>query len=223
MLAHVQVQVLYFGAARERTGTAREPLELPEGARAADARAAIVRAHPALGPLLSRLRLAVNREIAPDTQPLAPGDEVALIPPVSGGAPAHRLLDTPLDPNEPLARVSAPELGGICTFVGAVRGATRDGRRVLRLEYEAYAPMALAVFERIARECDQRFGARVAIDHRVGIVEPGGLAVVIAAAAPHRAECFDACRHAIEALKRDAPIWKREVYEDGSAWVGLGP
>lgn len=219
----MRVTVLYFAAAREKAGLAEEPLELLEGARAADLRAAIATRHPALAPLLPRMRLAVNRELCEDARALAAGDEVAVIPPVAGGAELHRLLDSPLDPAEVIARVGGPDQGGICTFIGAVRGTARDGRRVLRLEYEAYPAMVLDVFDAIARDCAARFGATVAIDHRTGTVLAGGLAVVIAASAPHRAECFEACRHAIDRLKHEAPIWKREVYADGSVWVGMGP
>jgi molybdopterin synthase catalytic subunit len=109
------------------------------------------------------------------------------------------------------------------TFSGAVRDNTK-GKKVLRLEYEAYPPMALKKMEEIAREAAERWpGTRVAIHHRTGVLKPGELAVVIAASAPHRKEAFRACEHAIVRLKQDVPIWKREVFEDGSVWVGLGP
>jgi molybdopterin synthase catalytic subunit len=110
----------------------------------------------------------------------------------------------------------------VVTFLGTVRDHAR-GKAVVRLEYEAYPEMALRVFGRIAEEAQARWpGARVCIHHRVGSLEPGALSVVIAASAPHRPDAFDACRQAIEQLKKDAPIWKREHYPDGSVWVGLG-
>jgi molybdopterin synthase catalytic subunit len=117
--------------------------------------------------------------------------------------------------------VAGTDCGAVVTFVGTVRS-SNHGKAVVRLEYEAYRPMALRVFEHIAAETRERWGARLCIHHRVGALDPGELSVVIAAAAPHRADAFEACRHAIESLKRDAPIWKREIYPDGSSWVGLG-
>ena len=119
------------------------------------------------------------------------------------------------------AAVADPATGATCTFLGTTRD-HNDGRTVTELEYEAYPEMALRVFGHIAAEASERWGARVVIHHRTGSLDPGALSVVIAAAAPHRADAFEACRHAIEILKKDAPIWKREFYPDGSSWVGLG-
>lgn len=136
---------------------------------------------------------------------------------------AIRLSDSPLSLDEALASVRGPGIGAIATFVGLVRDRTRD-RAVIELEYEAFGPMALVQLEGIAGECESGWpGARVAIHHRVGLLGVGEIAVVIAAAAPHRAEAFAACRHAIERLKEDVAIWKRERFEDGAEWVGLGP
>jgi molybdopterin synthase catalytic subunit len=214
----MRVTVLYFAAARERTGTSRDTLDLPEGATARDALAAAVEKHEALRPIADKLRVAVDQEFNGTPRE---GSEVALIPPVSGGAGPHRIGDAPLDPSEPLRLVEGPDCGAVASFAGSVRSPSH-GKDVVRLEYEAYPEMALKLFERIAAECLQRFSARVAIHHRIGRLSPGELSVAIAAAAPHRAQAFDACRHAIEALKADVPIWKREVYPDGSVWVGLG-
>lgn len=134
-----------------------------------------------------------------------------------------RLSDEPLSLDAAIASVRGPGAGAIATFVGLVRDRTR-GRRVVELEYEAFGPMALAQMESIAGECESRWpGARVAIHHRVGLLRVGETAVSIAAAAPHRAEAFAACRHAIERLKEEVAIWKRERFEDGAEWVGLGP
>jgi molybdopterin synthase catalytic subunit len=142
---------------------------------------------------------------------------------VAGGAGLFRVVERPLQLSEVVEAVSGVEAGGVVTFSGAVRSHTR-GRQVLRLEYEAYGAMAERVLASIGSEAAERCpGSRLAIVHRVGVLVPGELAVVIAAGAPHRAEAFDACRHAIERLKADAPIWKKEVYADGSVWVGLGP
>lgn len=217
----MRVTVLYFAAARERAGTSSEALDLPEGATAAEALAQACERHPALQPLASKLRLAVDQDFAPPDRRLREGSEVALIPPVSGGTGPHRIGETRLSADAPLHAVEGADCGAVVSFTGVVRS-HNHGKDVVRLEYEAYPQMALRVFERIADEARQRFRARVAIHHRVGALAPGELSVVIAAAAQHRADAFDACRHAIEALKADAPIWKREVYPDGSSWVGLG-
>ena len=134
-----------------------------------------------------------------------------------------RLSDSPLSLDEAVASVRGPDAGGVATFLGLVRDQTRN-RRVIELEYEAFGPMALGQLEAIAGECEARWpGARVAIHHRIGLLAVGEIAVAIAAAAPHRAEAFAACRHAIERLKEDVAIWKRERFEDGTEWVGLGP
>jgi molybdopterin synthase catalytic subunit len=133
------------------------------------------------------------------------------------------VTDRPLRVEDAIALVSGHAYGGLVTFVGAVRDNTR-GRAVVRLEYEAYAPMAEAKLAEIAAEAEAQWqGARIAVLHRVGVLVPGEAAVVIAAAAPHRKEAFRACEHVIERLKADVPIWKKEVYADGEVWVGMGP
>lgn len=132
------------------------------------------------------------------------------------------LTESPLSLDAAIAAVAGDDAGAIVSFLGTVRSISR-GRRVVRLEYEAYAPMALATFERLAAEAFESFGgARVSVHHRLGACAAGEPTVAIAAASPHRPDAFAACRHAIERLKADAAIWKREVYEDGSTWVGQG-
>ena len=218
----MRITLLYFAAARERTGKGSEIVELPEGATAGDAREAACAAHPPLRAVADKLRLAVDQEFAGADRKLREGSEVALIPPVSGGAGPHRISQEPLEIAAAVRDVEGTDVGAVVTFVGTVRDNARD-KTVVRLDYEAYPEMALKVFGRIAQEAAARWqGARVSIHHRVGNLEPGALSVVIAAAAPHRADAFEACRHAIEELKRDAPIWKREHYPDGSVWVGMG-
>lgn len=218
-----RVQLKYFAAARERAGTAQEELELPPGTSVAALIALLQARHPALAPLIPHLRVAVNQQFAAPGDLVPEGAEVALIPPVAGGSGAFDLTDAPLELFRVVDAVKGHAYGGLVTFSGAVRDQTK-GRRVLRLEYEAYPPMALKKLEEIAAEAAARWpGARVAIHHRVGTLLPGELAVVIAAAAPHRKEAFRACEHAIDRLKQDVPIWKREVFEDGEVWVGLGP
>jgi MoaE-MoaD fusion protein len=217
----MRVTILYFAAARERAGTASEVLDVREGATAGEVLAAVCARHPPLQAVAQKLRLAVDREFAAADHALRDGSEVALIPPVSGGAGGHRIGPGVISPDAPVGEVGGADCGAVVTFVGTVR-AENHGKRVVRLEYEAYPEMALRIFEHIAAQARERWAARVIIHHRVGALEPGEISVIIAAAAPHRADAFDACRHAIEALKKDAPIWKRELYPDGSSWVGLG-
>jgi molybdopterin synthase catalytic subunit len=148
---------------------------------------------------------------------------VAFLPPVSGGAGRCTLSSQPLDPDAVAARVAGPDVGGLVTFVGAVRDHSR-GRAIRHLEYEAYPGMAEREMEKIAAEAEARWpGTRVAVAHRVGHLVVGDLAVVVAAAAPHRAEAFDACRFTIDRLKQTVPIWKKEVASDGEHWVDEHP
>jgi molybdopterin converting factor subunit 1 len=220
----VRVHVLYFAVLRERLRREDEQLELPGPSTVAQARAALAAAHPEIASLLPRVQSAVNEIMVGEEHTLCDGDELALIPPVAGGSGRKiALLDTPLCLAEVVAMVEGSEQGGVVTFTGTVR---RHGQqpKVSRLEYEAYAPMAERVLAAIATEIETELpGTRVAIHHRTGTLLVGDLAVVIAASAPHRAEAFEACRAAIERLKQRAPIWKKEVGEDGAVWVGLGP
>jgi molybdopterin converting factor subunit 1 len=218
------ITILYFAAARERAGTQRETLEVPERIRVQEVLRMLAGRHSTLGPLLPHLRVAVNQEFVDKEAEVPPGAELALIPPVSGGSGGlFSVVDRPLRLEDVIAAVSGEAYGGLVTFSGSVRNQTK-GRRVLRLEYEAYPPMAERVLAAIGAEVAERFGGtRLAIMHRVGTLMPGEVAVVIAAAAPHRKEAFLACEHAIERLKQDVPIWKKEFFEDGEIWVGLGP
>lgn len=230
----MQIQVLYFAVFRERLARDGEPLELPTGATVADAVAALAARHPAIAALRGRFRVAVNHDFADDDRALAERDELALIPPVAGGAgdggdagdaPARHvvLASAPLSLDRCVAAVAGPGMGGIVTFTGMVRRDSR-GRTIAHLDYEAYAPMAIKVMTALCDELEREIaGARVAVEHRVGRLEVGDVAVVIAAAAPHRAEAFAACRALIDRLKDRVPIWKREVATDGVEWVGLGP
>ncbi len=215
------IKVLYFAVAREAAGLEEESIPGDAGTVAA-LRAALVGRHPALARILPRCRIAVDQSFAADGDPVPDGAEVAVIPPVSGGSGRFRVTGDPLSLAEVVAAVSGPERGGVVTFTGDVRG-TSHGRRVVRLEYEAYQSMAERKLAEIGEAVGAEHGALVAIVHRVGTLVPGEAAVVIAAAAPHRAPAFRACEAALERLKREAPIWKREVFDDGSEWVGMGP
>jgi molybdopterin synthase catalytic subunit len=220
----MHVRIRLFGAAREAAGAKEMTVSLPDGARISDAKARLVTDLPALVPLFRRLAVSRNRAIVTDDAALADGDEIALLPPVSGGCGEAagrrcRLSEAPLDVSAVVARVAGPGIGGIVTFVGTVRDEAR-GRAIRRLEYEAYPEMAEEEMERIAEEAAARFpGARVAMDHRAGALAIGEIAVVVVAGAPHRAEAFDACRFAIDTLKQRVPIWKKEIATDGEYWV----
>ena len=214
--------VLYFAAARERAGTAQETVEWG-GGPVRQLLETLAARHPDLRPLLPHLRVAVNQEFTSLDAPVPERAEVALVPPVAGGSDCFRLSETPLALEEVVGAVGGFERGGLVTFTGTVRSETR-GRRVRALSYEAYAGMAERAMAAIGREIESRWpGTRVGIVHRVGMLVPGEAAVVIAVSAPHRAAAFEGCRHAIERLKADVPIWKKERFEDGEEWVGLGP
>jgi molybdopterin synthase catalytic subunit len=221
----MRVTVKLFGAVREAVGAKELAVELEPGATLGDLRARLARSHPAFERYGPRLAAALNLEVARPTAPLADGDEVAFLPPVSGGsgtrgAPRRcTISDRPLDEVEVAARVAGPDAGGIVTFVGAVRDRAR-GQAIRHLEYEAYPEMAEREMQKIVDEAERRWpGTRVALAHRVGHLEIGDLAVVVSAAAPHRAEAFEAARFAIDTLKRTVPIWKKEVAASGEYWV----
>ena len=166
------------------------------------------------------LLYAVNQEYAERDRPLAEGDEVALIPPVSGGA--FRLVDGPLDLDAVVAEVADERAGGIATFQGTVRRQSR-GREVIALEYEAYAGMAEKVMAEIADGVKERYElCEVAIVHRTGRCQVGEVSVAIAVSAPHRQDALSACREVIDELKERVPLWKKELYEGGEEWIGRG-
>ena len=204
-----------FAALREQAGARERALDLADGASVADVWPAL-----GLGQEPTGLVYAVNRAYVERGTLLADGDEVALIPPVSGGA--FRLSEAPLSLERASAEVASDDAGAIATFVGTTRARSR-GREVIRLEYEAYEGMAEAEMERIAGELRERHDViDVAIHHRVGPVEIGETSVVIAVSAPHRGAAFDACREAIDTLKRTVPLWKKELYVGGEEWIGQG-
>jgi molybdopterin synthase catalytic subunit len=227
----MEIRVLYFAVFREKLGREHDTVALPPGARVRDAIAALSARHDGIAMLRGKFRVAVNEEFTDDDRELAEGDELALIPPVAGGvdrppAAAERhvqVLPTPLSLDRCIAAVSGAGMGGIVTFTGMVRRRSR-GTLVDHLEYEAYGTMAVREMLRLCDEIEAEIAnTKLAVEHRVGRLEIGEIAVVIAAAAPHRAEAFTACRAMIDRLKERVPIWKKEVGDDGAAWVGLGP
>jgi len=215
----MDVVVKLFGSLREEVGAREIALEVAESTCVEALRAQLARKHPVFDALGPRIAVSVNLEVARPETVLHDGDEVAFLPPVSGGAGLCTLSECPLDEAAVAARVRGPDTGGIVTFIGAVRDHAR-GRSIEYLEYEAYPEMAEREMQKISAECARLWpGTRVAIAHRTGHLEVGDVAVVVVAAAPHRAEAFEACRHAIDTLKRSVPIWKKEVATDGQYWV----
>jgi molybdopterin synthase catalytic subunit/molybdopterin converting factor small subunit len=210
----VRVTVKLFAGLRERAGFADRELDVVT--------VADVWPELGLGDEPEGLLYAVNKRYAARDTVLAEGDEVALIPPVSGGSGSFRLTDEPIDPAAVIAAVADPRAGGIATFIGTTRAESR-GRTVHYLDYEAYGGMAEQVMAELADALQAEHDlCRIAITHRTGRVDIGELSVVIAVSAPHRADALAACREAIDTLKETVPLWKKEVYEGGQEWIGRG-
>jgi molybdopterin synthase catalytic subunit/molybdopterin converting factor small subunit len=211
----VQISVRLFAGLREQAGSGRRTVDLPEGSSVADVWPVL-----GLGDEPPSLLYAVNRVYADRDRELADGDEVALIPPVSGGA--FRLTEGPVNLTSVVVAVIDEQAGAIATFLGTVRAQSR-GREVIALEYEAYAEMAEDVMAEISEELRASYDlCKVAITHRLGRVEVGETSVAIAVSAPHRQDALAACADAIEALKARVPLWKKELYEGGEEWIGRG-
>jgi molybdopterin synthase catalytic subunit len=221
----VRIQVRYFAVLRERLARDGEALDLPDGANVGAALDALGRRHDVIASLRGKFQTAVNLEMVDAGAALEDGDELALIPPVAGGADrlARMVRDRAPSLDACIAAVKTPDTGGIATFTGCVRRTNQD-RAVERLEYEAYDEMANKVLADLCDAIEAEIpGTRLAVEHRAGALAVGDVAVVIAAAAPHRAEAFAACREMIERLKQSVPIWKKEIGPDGDEWIGLGP
>ena len=214
----MKVQVRLFAALRERAGSGRIELELVDGAIVRDIWPLL-----GLGDETPGLLYAVNRAYAAPGQPLADGDEIAVIPPVSGGGNGRFLLsEDPLSVEAAVEQVTSADAGGIATFIGTTRARSR-GRQVLYLDYEAYEGMAEQVMADLAAELQSRHElCAIAIHHRIGRVEIGERSVVIAVSAPHRAAALAACQEAIDRLKVSVPLWKKETYVGGEEWIGQG-
>jgi MoaE-MoaD fusion protein len=217
----VDIDVRYFAIIREIVGLSAERREVPEGATAGDIFTQLIRENPQLERLRPVTMLMVNKSYVTHGHELQNGDELALIPPVSGGdQPRFRVQPEVLDPRITESLVAHPGAGAIATFIGTVRDRGR-GRAVTHLEYEAYAPAAELSLAQIGDEIRHTWGIEhVAIVHRVGSLTVGEASVVISVASAHREDAFAACRYAIERIKEIVPIWKKEHYADGAAWVG---
>ncbi len=218
----MQIMIMYLGGSRSQSGTKSETLELSEGTSLSQAIEHISTAHPALVPYMASVRWAINYEFAKPTDVLQDGDELALIPPVQGGAPRVLVTLDTLDPAAALKAVSGPEVGATILFVGTVRNHNR-GKDVTKLEYEAYVPMVEKQLEVIIDAIEEEMpGSQLFIAHRYGELTIGEMCIIIASASAHRDEAYRASREAIERIKIDVPIFKKELTTDGDTWVGWG-
>ena len=219
----MEIKIVYLGGTRGLTGKSEESLTFEKKTISGQALLEeIFQRYPKLRGHATSLRLAVNFEFVELDSEISDGAEVALVPPVQGGAPACLVTEEPLEPLDAWHAVSHERAGATVLFIGTVRNHSR-GKSVERLEYEAYVPMVEKTLEKISHECSvTNTESQTFIAHRYGTLEIGDASVVIASSAPHRAEAFDACRQAIESIKTDVPIFKKEKTTDGEEWVGFG-
>jgi molybdopterin converting factor subunit 1 len=228
----MRVKVLFFGVLKDMVGRAEDLLELQDGATLADVLSHYEQRVPKIREVLHTVALSVNQHYAGPGAVLGEGDEVALLPPVSGGTSgsgggrraAHAtIVRERIDSQAILERIKRPEDGAAVLFDGVVRNNTR-GRQTLFLEYEAYEEMARQQMEELAAQAIEKFGVRdVALVHRLGRLEIGETSVLIAVASAHRGPAFEACRWLIDTLKRTVPIWKKEFFVDGAVWADGEP
>jgi MoaE-MoaD fusion protein len=218
----MQITVRFFAMMREHLGTSTATLDVPEGTTAADVFALATQDAPRLSGLQRSVMVMVNEDYAEPDQPLRDGDDVALIPPVSGGEHPRlfTVTEDALDPRDVESLVAGPDIGAIVTFAGTVRDYAR-GLNVVALDYEAYPSGAEKMLARVGAEAvDQWPDVRIAISHRYGHLVPGDVSVVIATASAHRDAAYHASSFAISRIKEIVPIWKKEWYDDGSSWIG---
>jgi molybdopterin synthase catalytic subunit len=222
----MQIRVLFFGRLKDLAGKTQDSLVLPDHATVADLLRHYEDRIPQLAALLPSIALSVNQEYAGPEIELKSNDEVALLPPVSGGqarSPHCSIVRAAIPAREIAEKLKHPEDGAAVVFEGVVRNHTR-GRRTLYLDYEAYEEMALKQMEALAAQALEQFSIReVALVHRLGRIEIGETSVLIVVASAHRAAAFDACRFLIDTLKRTVPIWKKEYFEDGAVWADGEP
>lgn len=219
----MKVSVRLFAGLHDLVGQREVELELADGATIADLRAELASAYPAVVPVMSTLVCAVDEEYVSNDHRLSPDDNVALIPPVSGGSgeaqDRFRVTEEPLDPRRLVDLVRRDESGALALFYGVVRNHSQ-GQRVLYLEYDAYPSMAVKKMRQVAEEIRSRWSITdMAISHRIGRLDIGETSLLVAVSAPHRREAFEACHHAVDRIKEIVPVWKKEVWESGQAWV----
>ena len=223
------IKILFFATFKERAGTKEARLDLPEGASVRDLKARLAVQFPGLEKLIGSALVSVNRQFAFDDDEIPPGAEVAVFPPVSGGAPQppptlFAITESELDLDDLLARITLPSTGAACIFTGMVRGLTARGdpHQTVYLEYEAYQPMAEAKMRQVADEIRARWPTveGIAIVQRIGRLFPQTPTVLIACTAAHRdTGVFEAARYGIDRLKEIVPVWKKEVGPDGEEWI----
>jgi len=219
----MRIRVLFFGMLKEFAGRRDDSVTLPDNATMADLLIHIERQVPRLKEVMPSVAISVNEEYAGPKSKLNDGDEVAFLPPVSGGVDRCAIVREPIHTQQILDQIKRPEDGATVVFEGIVRNNTR-GRRTLYLDYEAYESMALKQMQALADQSSINFKIRGAvIIHRVGKMEIGETSVLIVVASAHRAAAFDACRWLIDTLKRTVPIWKKEYFEDGAVWADGEP
>src|SRR5579862_2726959 len=229
----MQIRVLFFGVLKDLAGKASDSISLPENATLGDVLHHYEQAIPRLRETASSLAMSVNQEYAGPATKLSQGDEVALLPPVSGGSddetltakrsPHATIVRDVIKTEAILKEIKQPEDGAAVVFEGIVRNQTR-GRRTLYLDYEAYEQMALQQLEGLASQALRQFKIRdVALVHRLGRLQIGETSVLVVVASPHRAAAFEACRWLIDTLKKTVPIWKKEYFEDGAVWADGEP
>ncbi len=228
------IKVAYFGVLRDLAGRNRETVELPDGARLKELYSDLQERTPGLSKFGNSLAMSINCEYARLDSALHDGDEVALLPPVSGGAPDSKhslqpeapracIVHERINPELIVANIKSPEDGAVIVFDGIVRNHSR-GRRTLYLEYSAYEPMAAAELDKLARAALANYPIRdVRIVHRLGRLDIGETSVLIVVVSAHRAAAFDATRWIIDTLKKTVPIWKKEFFEDGAIWADGDP
>jgi len=232
----MRVRVLFFGVLKEELGTAATSIELPDGASVADLLKRMAASNPM--PMLKSLAVSVNAEFAASSQVLQDGDEVGLLPPVSGGSPGTggvsgetsadatgdvAFTRSPICAAELVAKAKQPEDGAVVVFDGIVRNQTR-GREVLYLDYEAYEEMALRQMSLLDQQAKEKFGVRHAsVIHRLGRLQTGESSILIVVCSAHRPQAFDACRWLIDSIKTTVPIWKKETFVDGAVWADGEP
>ena len=217
----MKAKVRLFARLADLAGTRETELELGEGLSVAEAFQVLCRRFPEMASLAGSLMYAVNAEYVSPDHPLRAGDELALIPPVSGGGleGLFEVTADPLDPQRLIKHVRRDESGAVAVFLGVVRDNSR-GRRVLYLEYDAYPEMATRVMREIAEETMARWPITdIAMQHRTGRLEIGETSLLIAVSSPHRKEAFEACHHLVDRFKEVVPVWKKEVWESGEVWI----